>query len=48
MNAAEAATIPINVTFKAPFRGGCPVALLLKYPKMNRQIIVNSAEIHNP
>lgn len=48
MKAAAAAVMPIKVTFKAPFKGGCPVTLLLKYPKMNRQIMVRIAENIKP
>ena len=46
--AAAAAAKPISITFIAPNTGGCPVTLLLKYPKIKRQMVVNMAEINNP
>ena len=46
--AALAAAAPINITFNAPVNNGCPVALLLKNPKTNKQTNVIIAEIFNP
>ena len=46
--AAAAANTPIRVTFNAPFIGSCPVTLLLKYPKIKRQRMVNPEETINP
>ena len=43
-NAAVAASVPINNTFNAPENAGCPVTLLLKYPKTNRHTMVIAHE----
>ena len=46
--AAAAAKAPTSTTFKAPLTGGIPVIRLLKYPKINRQINVTTADICKP
>ena len=47
-NAAAAAKAPIAVTLRAPLIGGCPVTLLLKYPKTNKQRMVVIQEYIKP
>ena len=47
-NAAAAAATPIKVTFMAPIIAGWPVTLLLKNPKIKRQMVVSTEEYNNP
>src|SRR4051812_47165438 len=47
-NAAAAATAPMTITFTAPLNTGCPVTLLLKAPKIKRQIRAITAENFSP
>jgi len=47
-NAEAAAITPIPVVFKAPANAFSPVSVLLKYPKIMRQIMVMVEDNFNP
>ena len=48
LKAAAAAIAPVIITFRPPHQGLTPVILLLKNPKIYKQINVMTAEIFKP